>query len=278
VKLTEQEVRERKLSEAHHAEARRALEVIGYVVFEDVLPAEKVAALHGTFIELLERNMREVGDNRGRQRQGGVPLPIEEPFSDPDVLGNPLAIELLADILDGDITCSYFASDTALPGSDYQPAHRDGKPLFPGSDFTVPPYMYEVNIPLVDFRPDNGPVEIWPHTHRVHDFPLASANALQLPAAEQRSTEVQQFAAELGPQPVLMPAGSLLLRDPRMWHRGSPNRSDAPRPMLAIAYGRPWYRFNSVRVSRAVYNAWPEPLQKIFRLASIDGDLSTEFA
>jgi ectoine hydroxylase-related dioxygenase (phytanoyl-CoA dioxygenase family) len=138
--------------------------------------------------------------------------------------------------------------------------------------------MYEVNIPLVDFRPDNGPVEIWPHTHRVHDFPLASAHALQLPAAEQRSTEVQQFAAELGPQPVLMPAGSLLLRDPRMWHRGSPNRSDAPRPMLAIAYNRPWYRFNSVRVSRAVYDAWPEPLQKIFRLASIDGDLSTEFA
>ena len=278
MKLTDQEVRERKLTEAHHAEARRALEVTGYVIFESVLPADTVTALHSAFIELLEQNMREVGDNRGRQRQGGVPLPIEEPFSDPDVLGNPLAIDLLADLLDGDITCSYFASDTPLPGSDYQPAHRDGKALFPGSAFTVPPYMYELNIPLVDFRPDNGPLEVWPHTHRVQDISLAGPNALLLPAAEQRATEVQRFAAGLGPEPVLMPAGSLLLRDPRMWHRGSPNRSDAPRPMLAIAYNRPWYRFNSVRVSRGVYDAWPERLQQIFRLASIDGELSTEFA
>jgi ectoine hydroxylase-related dioxygenase (phytanoyl-CoA dioxygenase family) len=112
----------------------------------------------------------------------------------------------------------------------------------------------------------------------VHDFPLASPDALQLPAAEQRATEVQRFAEGLGPKPVLMPAGSLLLRDPRMWHRGSPNKSDAPRPMLAISYNRPWYRFNSVRVPRHVYDAWPGRLQKIFRLASIDGELSTEFA
>jgi ectoine hydroxylase-related dioxygenase (phytanoyl-CoA dioxygenase family) len=277
VKLSEQEVRERKLSAEHHAEAKRALRALGYVVLESVLPEETVATLRSTFFELLDANVKKVGDNRGRQRQGGVPLPVEEPFSHPDVMGNPLALDVFADLLDGDITCSYFSSDTPLPGSDYQPAHRDGKYLFPGLPATVPPYMYELNIPLVDFREDNGPVEVWPHTHLIPALELSAPDALEQGAPGATTTEVQRFASGLGPRPVLMPAGSFLLRDPRMWHRGSPNGSDLPRPMLSLAYHRPWYRFNSVTLRREVYDAWPERMQRLFRLATIDGQTSREF-
>ncbi|OZM77957.1 phytanoyl-CoA dioxygenase family protein [Pseudonocardia sp. MH-G8] len=277
MKLDERELRNQKLSAEHHAEAARDLEILGYVILERVLPEEKVEALCSAFFALLEENHERVGDNRGKQRQGGVPLPIEKPFDDPDVLANPIALDVFRDVLQDDLICSYFSSDTGLPGSQYQPAHRDGSPLFPGLPVTVPPYMYEINIPLVDFRPDNGPTDIWPMSHRISDIDLTARDALERGSAAATETEIQRYVSGLNPQPVLMPAGSLLLRDPRMWHRGTPNNSDQPRPMLSLAYHYPWYRFNSVTISGGVYDAWPEHMQRLFRFATIDGRTSTEF-
>jgi ectoine hydroxylase-related dioxygenase (phytanoyl-CoA dioxygenase family) len=278
VRLDARELQNQKLSAEHHAEATRDLEVLGYVVLEGVIGQEKVEALRTAFFALLEENHRRLGDNRGKQRQGGVPLSIEEPFDDPAVLANPLALGVFGDLLQEDLICSYFSSDTGLPGSQYQPAHRDGKALFPGLPVTVPPYMYEVNIPLVDFREDNGPTEIWPMSHRISDVNLAAPDALERGFAAATETEIQRYVSGLNPQAVIMPAGSLLLRDPRMWHRGTPNNSDQPRPMLSLAYHFPWYRFNSVSVRGEVYEAWPEYMQRIFRLATIDGRTSIEFA
>jgi hypothetical protein len=96
-------------------------------------------------------------------------------------------------------------------------------------------------------------------------------------AAELRQKEVQRVAEALAPVALTMPRGSFLVRDPRMWHRGTPNRSDEPRPMLSIAYGRPWYRFNAVCVAQSVYQGWPERVRRVFRLACIDGEHSREF-
>ena len=39
-----------------------------------------------------------------------------------------------------------------------------------------------------------------------------------------------------------MPAGSVLVRDIRTWHRGTPNRSETARPNLAMIYSRPWLK------------------------------------
>jgi ectoine hydroxylase-related dioxygenase (phytanoyl-CoA dioxygenase family) len=297
MQLTESEIATWKLSAQHLDQAKRELQVTGYTIFERVLAPEQVVTLHSAFMEIFNRYVASIGDNRGKNRQGGVPLPVEGPFAEPDIIANPLVIGLLKDILGENIVCSYFASDTPMPGSEYQPVHRDGQDLFPGVPVTLPPFMYELNIPLVDFREDNGPVEVWPRTHLVHDFTLLPQKREEIRAgkgsltigtetgkpvvvlgSEERGTDVQQFADSLGGQPVLMPAGSFLVRDPRMWHRGTPNRSDAARPMLSLAYGRPWYRFNVVDLRRDVYDAWPEDVRELFRLASIDGELSREFA
>ena len=276
--LSAEEIASGKLSAEHHTSAIRDLKVLGYTILGGVLSAEKIASLRSEFLGVLDQSIRRIGDNRGRQRQGGVPLPIEGAFADPLVLANPLALEVITALLGDDITCSYYSSDTAMPGSEYQPAHRDGNELFPGLPVTLPPYMYEINVPLVDFREDNGPVEVWPRTHLVSSLELVDKGGLLRPALEERASDIQRYAEQLRPEPVLMPAGSLLLRDPRMWHRGSPNRSSEPRPMLAIAYNRPWYRFNAVTLSRAVFDGWPLNLKELFRLACIDGALSREFA
>jgi len=297
MKLTPQEIEAWRLSDEHTEEAIRSLQVTGYVIFEQVLDASRVQQLHSTFMDIFNRYVAEIGDNRGKQRQGGVPLPVEGVFAEPDLIGNPMVISLLERLLGPDLVCSYFASDTPLPGSEYQPVHRDGKELFPGVPVTLPPYMFELNVPLVDFREDNGPVEVWPRTHLLSDFPLlkqqrdelraghgelkvttSNGRLVSILASEHRHSDIQDFASSLPGQKVLMPAGSFLVRDPRMWHRGTPNRSTAARPMLSLAYGRSWYRFNAITVDRSVFDAWPEQVRELFRLASIDGALSREFA
>jgi ectoine hydroxylase-related dioxygenase (phytanoyl-CoA dioxygenase family) len=297
MRLDPSEIAGWQLSDQHREEAVRALQVTGYVIFENVLAESHVQRLRSAFMDIFERYVAEIGDNRGKQRQGGVPLPLEGEFADPDLIGNAMVIDLIEQLLGPELVCSYFASDTPLPGSEYQPVHRDGKDLFPGVPVTVPPYMYELNVPLVDFRPDNGPIEVWPRTHLVSDFQLLeqkrdelqagngqltvtteSGRPASVLASAQRDTEVQQFADGLAGQPVLMPAGSFLIRDPRMWHRGTPNRSTAARPMLSLAYGRSWYRFNAITLRRDVYDAWPHRVRELFRLACMDGVLSREFA
>jgi ectoine hydroxylase-related dioxygenase (phytanoyl-CoA dioxygenase family) len=297
VQLDQQEIADWRLGPSHREEALRSLQVSGYVVLEGVLSAPKVAQLHSEFMGIFDRYVAEIGDNRGRQRQGGVPLPIEGVFADPEIIGNPLVIDVIGQLLGPDIVCTYFSSDTPMPGSEYQPVHRDGNDLFPGLPMTLPAFMYELNIPLVDFREDNGPLEVWPRTHLVNDFPLLrqgrdelragngqltvttdSGRPVMLLGSEGRASDVQEFVDDLRGQQVLMPAGSFLIRDPRMWHRGTPNRSTQARPMLSLAYGRPWYRFNAVNLGRDVYEAWPAPVRELFRLACIEGELSREFA
>ena len=42
-------------------------------------------------------------------------------------------------------------------------------------------------------------------------------------------------------EPVPLEPGDVLIRHPWALHRGSPNRTGAPRPLVGIRYVRPWY-------------------------------------
>src|SRR5205085_3629148 len=122
---------------------------------------------------------------------------------------------------------SYLASDTPLPGSDYQRVHADTQLLFPEAIFSAPPYGLVVNVPLVDVTDENGPLEVWPGgTH-------------YMPAR----MDLERMAKGMVSERLKMKAGGLLIRDLRMWHRGTPNRGTRSRPHVALVYTRPWYRF-----------------------------------
>jgi hypothetical protein len=255
-----------QLSEANLEIAVRDLKVKGYVIIDDILTHE-AKHLNELFLELLEERTKDQPPNRGVARYN-VHIPTEGAFVDPALIGNPLALQVISSMLDGDITCSFYASDTPLPGSDYQAAHWDGQDLFPGLPVALPPYALVLDVPLVDFTSENGPLEIWPYgTHLMTSVALRRAAQS---AEDERSTPIQQFAAEWNPQPVFMSAGSLLIRDCRMWHRGSPNRSAAPRPMLAFMYHRPWFRFGEVSFRKEVFESLPEPVQHVFRFARVE--------
>jgi ectoine hydroxylase-related dioxygenase (phytanoyl-CoA dioxygenase family) len=239
---------------------RTALQSVGYVILEEVLPAGKVAALYAEFERLLDAHRAQAESNRGRNRYN-IAIPAGGLFTDPEIVANELVLPVLQDLLGDELAVDYLAADTPLQGSDYQAAHADGRPLFAEAPVALPGYAYVLNIPLVDFRLDNGPLEVWPNGSHVISGVSAGEGTRHYPA-----------------QQVLMPAGSILLRDARMWHRGTPNNSPGMRPNLAVVYTRSWYRFGQAevgtmppRVSAQTWDAWPPAMQKLFRFADIEG-------
>lgn len=259
LQLTPQERESHRLSPETLRLAAQSVAVDGYVVFESVLPAAQVAQLHAAFVHVFDAYLARTDPNRGANRFQ-MHLPFMAPFCDPAVIENPLAMAVLDQLLGKDYVCHYFASDTPLPGSDYQAVHSDIGLLFPEKPFSLPAYSVVANIPLVDFREDNGPLEIWPGgTH-------------MMPGG----TDLQTLAPMMHSEACLMPAGSLLLRDMRMWHRGTPNRSNQARPNLALIYSRPWLKthYPPIGIPQETYDGLSERAKKLFRFENIGGSLT----
>lgn len=258
MELSSQERQSLTLSPETLALAASLVRVNGYVVFERVLPPTLVAALHTEFMRVFNAYVTRTDPNRGANRFQ-MHLPFTAPFNDPTVITNPFALPIIDALLGADAICHYFASDTPLPGSDYQAVHSDIQLLFPETSLSLPAYSIVVNIPLVDFTEENGPLEIWPGGTHLMPGP----------------NDLAALAAQMPSQRVTMPAGSLLIRDMRAWHRGTPNRADHARPNLALIYSRPWLRthYPPIGIPTADYEALSERARHLFRLENIGGPL-----
>jgi Phytanoyl-CoA dioxygenase (PhyH) len=226
----------------------------GYTIVEDALPLGLIDRLRDRFDVLLEERRRADPPNRGANRYQ-MYLPFEPPFADPLVYEHPAVMRILERLMGPDLICTYLASDTPLPGSDYQQVHSDTRLLFPETTLSLPCYGLVANIPLVDFSEENGSMEIWPGgTHLMPGRMDLKVHAPQMPSIR-----------------LSIRAGSILMRDLRMWHRGTPNRSNRSRPNLALVYTRPWYRFEQrpILIPRSAYDALPERTQAMFRFNTI---------
>ena len=218
---------------------------VGWLVLEDLFPGDFIAELRDACMPLLAEYARFNAANRGANRHQMF-VPFAAPFDDARLIENDRVLAIVDSLIGDDCECTYYGSDTPLPGSDFQRPHQDGAPLFPDWDVVVPPYSLAFNVPLVDVTLENGPLECFPGVE-----------------APDRSAEPVRFT---------VPAGTAILRDTRIWHRGSPNRSSEPRPMLALLYNRPWYRFplDRPRLSAARYDALSPRGRRLFQGAVID--------
>ncbi len=254
MELSEEELNTGTLSEVSLQLASSLIKTNGYVIFPKVLSSEIVEVLHREFMRMLELHIAATDPNRGTNRYQ-MHLPFEEPFISPEIITNPMILPLVEKLLGANVACNYFASDTPLPGADYQAVHSDTADLFPEAAIGLPPACLVLNIPLVDFTLENGPLEIWPGGSH-----LLSG-----------SLDIQGLAPRLHSEKVLMQAGSLLLRDMRMWHRGTPNKSDHPRPNMALIYSRPWLKsfYPPISIARSIYDSLSEQAKNLFRLENI---------
>ena len=68
--------------------------------------------------------------------------------------------------------------------------------------------------------------------------------------------------------------GDVMIRDVRAVHRGTPNYTDEPRPMVVLGYSRRWlYRPEvNIRVPRSVWDELPPLGRKLLRFNPVVPD------
>lgn len=82
---------------------------------------------------------------------------------------------------------------------------------------------------------------MWPGTHLDTSVNFQSGN---IEVTENRLEARRLVRPPL--QPVVK-AGSVVIRDMRMWHAGMPNRTTTPRPMIAMIHSVAWWPTGRLR-------------------------------
>ncbi len=223
------------------AHAVAALRQDGAVVLAGIVDRAHVVALR-------ERMLADVPALRALREQptqfvaGHVQQdpPPELPLLFRDVLVNDLAVAVTRELLGPGVSNGRYTGNTNLPGSGTQPVHYDEGQLWPGH--VHPAHALVVNVPLVDMDERNGSIELWPGTHLLAHVG-SGRGAQRIPEGE--LTARRALAPPVQPK---VAAGSMLIRDMRLWHRGMPNHGDVPRPMLAMIHVCAWHRVGAMRL------------------------------
>lgn len=221
-------------------------------ILRGLFPVELVDQWNEAFQPLLREGVVRERDNpnRGPARYY-VTLPFQDLWADPEIIDNDAIMAVVEDLVGPDGVMCQLATDTPLTGSDYQDLHRDTQLLFPDSGAETPPYQLAVNFPLVDVTPEHGPLEYAPGTHM-----MSKAEGMAKVAS-----------GEIPLERVLMQRGDVMIRDVRHIHRGTPNRTETPRPMVVIGYSRRWlFRPEvNIRVPADVLSQMPERARRWLR-------------
>jgi hypothetical protein len=197
----------------------------GFCILKNHLSKETLQKWNQKFLPLLTEHIEREGHirNRGANRYY-VTLPFENQWADPKIYEDPIILAICEALIGKDMIMCQLATDTPLIDSEYQDIHRDAQPLFPEMKAETPTFQIAVNFPLVEVTRENGPFEVVRGTHMM--------------TKEEGLKKLE--TGELKIEPVLMELGDVMIRDVRGLHRGTPNNTETPRPMVVIGYSRKW--------------------------------------
>ena len=194
--------------------ALAALSRDGYLVLEQVVPREPLQGLADHLQEEFER-----ADTSGQLFEGGGSLsghlncfPGERSRFVYDAVRDRGVLDVVEAFRPDDIDRLRVTTNYNLPGSVAQHYHSDG--LYTEA-FLI------CNVAVVDTDLQNGAIDLLPGTHRQF-YPFWKY------AAERKYRLSTRLPME---------QGDLLLRISTVWHRGTPNRTATPRPMMSLTFG-----------------------------------------
>jgi hypothetical protein len=279
----------KKLPKRSRQQACELLKRWGITYMEGAVPPRTVAKLNGTFERVyarLEARATELGhdgiDDEVRYMEvsgkdgGRVDVGLssrvlldEPPFNDEAIVHNPLWWPVITSMLGPDAKLSYGgvilakcgqveSKEVDLAGeplSKHQSWHTDGPHLFERGTMTgddmvggdsleavhLPPHIICVFVPLVDFTEDNGATQYHPGSHIV-----GRADKILKNKEENTAQSVR----------VLAPAGSAVLYDYRVLHRGTANIGPTDRNMLYLTYAAPWFEDRRFYRTTSIWNDW----------------------
>lgn len=261
MQLTRQERQDGRLNDENLERARRVLLDQGYVILEEVLPTAWVERMRDAFATEISNFYAGDDGPQPRRGHGGIQAPISAPFIDPLIIENPFAFQIIGRIFgERFFGCLPYGCNTAFPGSETQNVHRDCGHLVPELEVPLPPVLLVVNIALDDFTLANGTTEIWPGSHHaVGDSP----EEIQYLKTD------RQRAARYPSARTTMPAGSIVIRDMRTWHRGMANTTASPRTMLSLVYYRQYFvpdNLHAASNGEIEWNALSDRAVSVYRL------------
>ncbi len=210
------------------------------------------------FAPLLARHLEQATlSNRGAARHY-ITLPLDGVFADPAVFADDDILGIVDRLVGPEPVLCQLASDTPMRGSDYQPLHRDTPPLFPETGAETAPFQLAVNFPLCDVTLENGVFE--------------TSRATQLLPRDAALAAIE--AGSIAVEPVPMALGDVMIRDVRAIHRGTPNRTDIPRPMVVLGYSRRWLMRPEVHIDvpRSVLASLPARAAHLLRFNPVCAD------
>jgi len=259
--LSSSERKSGRLSGKKLSEALGELSEVGYVVIERAITKDLIEEIRINCDRALAKHMKIKTNQKRAQENGGGHVgmfsPTTLPFMDQRIIENKFTVQILKNAMDQDFFCTFYNTNTAWPGCGRQHVHRDTSHLFSDLPFSLPMHMAVVNIPLVDFTIENGATEVWPGSHLITDI---SKDSKTLEAIAEGRPSLQ----------TVMPAGSLVVRDMRMWHRGMPNNTISIRTMLALVYFRGFLnRDSEMTIPRSTWDQMSENSKHLFRFNKI---------
>ncbi len=241
LEITEQERADGAMTMEHREAAIKAVREDGFVVLTNAVSLDHLAILRermlGDLETILARPDAPFNFNTGNVQQDPPPFP---PYLFKDILLNDMAIAVTKGVLGAGVKNSFYSGNTALPGGTRQPVHPDVAQLWPDLPQATPAFGLVVNIPLVDVSVENGSTEIWPGTHLDTRYSI-SQGSLRIP-----EDVLNARRAIVPPIQPTIPVGSIVIRDIRLWHAGTPNHTQMPRPMIAMIHWISWWTEGSV--------------------------------
>ena len=218
--------------------ASQRFRIDGALIVEDIVDTAIIAAVRRAFDKsyshYLDGSQHEDALMTGSRRLI-ITINLERPFNDPLLFANPYLLSILSGALNDGFVVGAFGVVCSLPSAPAQDRHDDGGTLFPGSgiDRLLPAAAITVGIPLIEMNKVHGTTELWLGSH----------------------CDPSRGSKEEGIEPVVR-EGSCMLWDFRLIHRGTPNQSALPRPLLYLTYCRPWF------VDHLNFSAKKNPNQK----------------
>jgi hypothetical protein len=248
----------------------------GFAVVRNVVPRKILEAI-ATRADEIEQQVCSALDARGIQwRDGGGETEMfrfheiasrcagrmdlrhetsTPPFSDPTIVENISLLPVIHSLLGGTsardaahMPCLvYVGLILSFPGSDNQPWHQDGMPLFTElSGSSVPPYALNIFLPLTDEDTslEAGPTEFIPGSHRLPEDQVMAVVDREKRGPVETSGNEEEQPGIVGP---LLQQGDALIYDYRVCHRGTSNLTHhngkaRVRKILYLMYARPWFK------------------------------------
>ncbi|OQD91526.1 hypothetical protein PENSOL_c052G06979 [Penicillium solitum] len=238
------EIKYGRLSPQNLEVAMRSLHQDGLVVIENAIPHDCLDRLNKKMIEDAHSLQSRKGDSPFNYNPGNIQQdapPVREYF-EPSIFMNPIATQITSSALGPCPKWTFCSGNTAMPPTAENPPIS--QPVHSDADFAHPthPFAYVINVPLITMTPENGSTEVWLGTHTDAGLHVQEGLHGERASGRIKFDELEKRRLDRPPCQPVVPKGSLVVRDLRLWHAGVGNQTEDPRVMLAMIHFASWYR------------------------------------